>query len=131
MDSKATSRIVILEMVGFAAVIAVIWLDELADLPYYLGIAPRMLPRVPEAWLESGLVLIVCAGVIACTIWLLRRIVRLESYIVMCAWCRKVRVDERWITFEEYLSEKDNLQTSHGLCKACAAEQIRVLESLA
>ncbi len=129
MDSKATSRIVILEMVGFAAVIAVIWLDELADLPYYLGVAASMPPRVPEAWLESGLVVIVCAGVIASTIWLLGRIVRLESYIVMCAWCRRVRVDGRWITFEEYLSEKDNLQTSHGLCSACAEEQIRVVES--
>ncbi len=129
MHPKATSRIVFLEMVGFVAVMAVIWLDELADLPYYLNIAPHMPPRVPEAILESALVALVSVGVIASTIWLFRRIERLESYIVMCAWCRKVRVDGRWITFEEYLSEKNNLQTSHGLCKACAAEQIRVIES--
>ncbi len=122
------SRIVILEVVGFVAVVAVIWLDELADLPYYLLGTPRTPGRLPEAFLESLLVLIVCAGVVASTIWLFRRIERLESYIVMCAWCRRVRVDGRWITFEEYLCEKDNLETSHGLCNACAEEQIRAIE---
>jgi len=129
MRPNAMSRIVILEMVGFVAVIVVIWLDELADLPYYLLGTPRTPGRLPEALLESLLVLIVCAGVVASTIWLFRRIERLESYIVMCAWCRKVRVDERWITFEEYLSEKNSLQTSHGVCKACAEKQLRVVES--
>ncbi len=129
MRPKTMFRIIFLEMVGFVAVMAVIWLDELADLPYYLAVADRTPPRVPEAVLESALVVLVCAGVIASTIWLSRRIEHLESYIVMCAWCRRVRVDGRWITFEEYLCEKDNLETSHGLCKACAVEQRRVVES--
>ncbi len=131
MRPKTMSRIVFLEMVGFVAVMAVIWLDELADLPYYLNIAPQMSPRVPEAILESALVMLVGTSVIVSTVWLLRRIERLESYIVMCAWCRRVRVDGCWITFEEYLCEKDNLETSHGLCKACAEEQIRAIERLA
>ena len=129
MSAKVKLWILILEAVGFVGVIAVIWLDELVDLPYYLFGTLHTPGRMPEAWLESLLVLIVCAGIVVSTIGLFNRIGRLESFIVMCAWCRKVKVDGRWITFEEYLSEKNSLQTSHGVCKACAEKQLRVVES--
>ena len=128
MSTKAMPWILVLEAVGFVAVLVVVWLDEVADLPHYLAGTPQSPARMPEALMESLLVLVVCAGVVASSIWLFKRIERLESFIVMCAWCRKVRVDGQWITFEEYLSERDNLRTSHGVCKACAEEQLRAIE---
>jgi hypothetical protein len=127
-NKEGTLLFIILEMVGFLMTILIIMLDELIDLPYLLFHAPKTLVRYPEALLETLFILIVCAGVISATIWSLNRIKRLESYIVMCAWCRKIKMDDdRWVTIEEYMWEKDERQISHGLCETCAEEQIEII----
>jgi hypothetical protein len=124
---KIKPWLIVFEVTGFLLVFLVIWLDETIDLPYLLlGASPTPL-RLSEALLESICILIICGGVVGSTLWLFKQIERLESYIVMCAWCRKVKVDERWITIEAYLQEKNNLQTTHGLCPSCAEEQLKTL----
>jgi hypothetical protein len=129
MDKRIRSLIVFGEMAGFLLAILVIWLDEVADLPHFLFNAPKVSARFEEAFLESAFVLLVCGCVIASTLWLVRRITHLESFIEMCAWCRKIKVEDRWVSFESYLSEKDNLTTTHGLCEPCAEKQLKGIES--
>jgi hypothetical protein len=122
------SLIVFGETAGFLLAILIIWLDEVADLPHFLFNAPKVPARFEEALWESGFALLVCGCMIAVTFWLLRRITRLESFIEMCAWCRKIKVEGRWISFESYLSEKDKLTTTHGLCEPCAEIQLAKIE---
>jgi hypothetical protein len=131
MDKRIKILIVFGETLGFALALLVVWMDEVADLPHLLFRTPRVSPRIEEALLESAFVLLVCAGVVASTIWLFRRIRRLESFIEMCAWCRRIKVDGRWISFESYLSEKNNLITTHGLCEQCAKEELKESGSMA
>lgn len=129
-NRKARVQFVILEITGFLLTILIIWLDELVDLPHLLFNAPPTPIRIPEAWLETTLILIIGIGTVSGTLWLFRRIGQLESYIVMCAWCRKIKVeDERWITIEEYLWEKDDRRITHGLCTSCKEEQIKMVHS--
>jgi hypothetical protein len=128
MDKRLRSLIVFGELAGFLLAILIVWLDEVADLPHFLFNAPKVPARIEEAFWESAFVLIVCGCMIVSTLWMLRRITRLESYIEMCAWCRKIKVDKRWISFESYLSEKDKLTTTHGLCEACADKQLAEIE---
>ena len=127
MKKKSPSLLVItlLEAVGFILVLLVIWLDELIDLPHLLFGAARAPVRLAEAWLESACVLTVCVCVLVGSRWLLQRIRHLESFVVVCAWCRKVRVDDRWILFEEYLRERGDVRTSHGICESCAEDQLK------
>ena len=123
-DKNVISWIITLEIAGFILVLIVIWLDELADLPHLMFGEPMTPARIGEALLESVSVLLVCASVIISTILLFRRIRKLESYIVMCAWCRKVKLESQWITVEEYLNGKEGVVTSHGLCESCAEKRV-------
>ena len=128
MNKRLRSLIVFGELAGFLFAILVVWMDEVADIPHFLFHAPKVPARFEEAFWESAFILIVCCAVIAVTLWMLRRITHLESYIEMCAWCRKIKVDKRWVSFESYLSEKDKLTTTHGLCESCAEKQLAEIE---
>ena len=110
-----------LEAAGFALIIAIIWLDEVLDLPRLLfGAAPTPI-RVGEGLLESVLALVVGAAVVSITYRAFRRIEYLESLIVMCAWCRRVRSGEEWLSIEDFLQRQHRSHTSHGICSSCAS----------
>ena len=110
-----------LEAAGFALIIAIIWLDELLDLPRLLfGAAPTPV-RVGEGLLESVLTVLVGAIVVGITYRAFRRIQYLESLIVLCAWCRRVRANEEWLSVEDFLEREHNAHTTHGICSTCAS----------
>ncbi|MFL5495738.1 MAG: hypothetical protein ACJ8DC_15240 [Gemmatimonadales bacterium] len=114
-------RILILESAAFLLIVAIIWLDELLDLPHLLLRAPPSPVRAQEGLLESMLTLLVGSGVVSVTWRAFRRIEYLESLIVMCAWCRRVREGGDWLTVEAFLERQHHAQTTHGICEACAA----------
>jgi hypothetical protein len=114
-------RILLLEATAFLAIVVIIWLDEVLDLPHLLFRAPPTPLRVGEGLLESILTLAVGIGVVLVTGRAFRRIEYLESLIVMCAWCRRVREGGDWVTVELFLERQHHAQTSHGICDACAA----------
>jgi hypothetical protein len=111
--------VVALEAAGFLVVVALIWMDEFWDLPHYLFGAPSTPFRPHEAMAESSLVMVLAAAIILSSIRILRRVVYLESMIVLCAWCRRVRLDAAWISIEAFLREH-RAETSHGMCPECA-----------
>lgn len=51
----------------------------------------------------------------------LEHVRKLEGMLPICAWCRKVRDDDRgrWETLEEYLSSHTDAQVTHGICPEC------------
>lgn len=109
-----------LETAGFALIVAIIWLDELLDLPALLfGATPTPL-RPGEGFLESVLTITVGAAIVGITYRAFRRIEYLESLVVMCAWCRRVRAGEEWLTVEDFLEQQHHSQTTHGICSTCA-----------
>lgn len=111
---------VALETAGFLLIIALIWLDELLDLPRLLfGVAPTPL-RLGEGLMESVMTLGVGVVVVMVTLRAFRRIEYLESLVVMCAWCRRVRSGTEWLSVEGFLERQHNLHTSHGICEGCA-----------
>ena len=111
---------VALETAGFLLIIALIWLDELLDLPRLLfGAAPTPI-RLGEGVMESVMTLIVGTVVVSITLRTFRRIEYLESLVVMCAWCRRVRSGNEWLTVERFLERQHNSHTSHGICEGCA-----------
>jgi CHASE3 domain sensor protein len=46
---------------------------------------------------------------------LLRRMLRLRSLVTICAWSRTVEYEGEWLSFEEYLLRRFNVDTSHGI----------------
>jgi hypothetical protein len=110
-----------LEAVGFVLIVAIIWLDEILDLPRLLFGAAATPLRLGEGMLESVLTLLVGTAVVYTTYRAFRRIEYLESLVVMCAWCRRVRSGHEWLAVEQFLEQQHHAHTTHGICDVCAS----------
>lgn len=111
--------ILTVEMLGFFAVLAIIWLDEFMDIPaLYFG-AAKTPPRPEEYGFESLSVFFLAVIVVSTTFWIFRRLRYLEEFVRVCAWCRKVLVNEKWVSFEEYMRIQHAVDSSHGICPVC------------
>jgi hypothetical protein len=109
------------EVILFSIVLVVIWLDEFIDLPYLFLGAPPTPYRVQEYLLETSLILVIAIFVITTTMIILRRLERLEHFMKVCAWCKKIWVDDKWVDFEDYALSRHSLKASHGICDECKA----------
>lgn len=111
-------RLLLYQAVGCLLLIAVSWLDELLDLPTLIfGSAPGH--NWHEAMLETGFILGVAAPVFWLTRRLVKRLVYLENFLRVCAWCRKIGVDDEWVSLEQYFHHELKTLTSHGMCPEC------------
>jgi hypothetical protein len=55
----------------------------------------------------------------------LSRVKRLEGFISICSYCKKVRTEQQsWEQLETYLSEHSDALFSHGACPECARAQM-------
>ena len=55
---------------------------------------------------------------------LLVEVQTLSGLLPICAWCRKVRTDDRyWQKMEEYFVSRSRVKFTHGVCVDCMKEQ--------
>ncbi len=106
-------RLVLYESAGFFLTLVLIWIDELAEVRTR-GIAHA----AAEGALESVIIVVLAVLVTSSTLRAARRIAYLEAFLVMCSWCRRIRVDDQWMSFEGYM-QKYGTETSHGMCPDC------------
>lgn len=112
-------RVLRFEAIGSACILMLMALDEYVDLPKILfGEEPTPL-RHHEFVMEFTAVCVVAAMAMALSWFADRRRSRLDSLLVMCSWCRQVRVADRWISIETFLKERDATFATLGLCPAC------------
>ncbi|MBA3833417.1 MAG: hypothetical protein H0X34_16300 [Chthoniobacterales bacterium] len=125
-DSHIYERVILaIEVAGFSILLAVLWLDEYVDVPFrFLGALKTPL-RPQEFWFEALSVLLVATAVITATLWVFRRLRILEAFVQVCAWCRKVNVEDEWVSFEQYLKRELDVQSTHGICPECRANAAR------
>jgi hypothetical protein len=122
--ASTLSRLIRVEALGFASIVVLMALDEYVDLPLRLfGDQPTPL-RHHEFIMETAAVCVLAALVLALTWVAEHRLRRLDSLLVMCAWCRQVRVDDRWIVLETFLKERSAVTTTRGLCPDCYERDI-------
>ncbi len=55
---------------------------------------------------------------------MIARLQKLRNLVTVCAWTRAVRHEGRWMTFEEYLRTRFNVNVSHGLSET-ARDQLQ------
>jgi hypothetical protein len=116
-------RILWYECAGFLCIILMSWLDELLSLPQrLLGGASRSNWR--EAAMESIVTLCVWFVMFVFTRKIIGRLHYLEGMVKMCAWCRKLDQDGKWVPFEEYIVRDMRTETSHGMCPECEAKML-------
>ena len=121
LRSSVFRRTLWLESAGFLFIGAIIWMDELLDLPHLLFGATPTPVRLGEGGMESILTLLVGTIIVSITYRAFRRIEYLESLVVVCAWCRRVRAKDEWLTMETFLERQHHAHTTHGICEGCAS----------
>jgi hypothetical protein len=125
-----------LEVLGFGAVLFVIWLDEYVDVPFLYFGAKKTPSRPQEYWFETMVVLLLATAIVIATLWVFRRLRFMEHFIQVCSWCRKVNVGDEWVSFEHYMQRQHDVLSTHGICPSCRASaskrpSAQVLESSA
>lgn len=109
--------------IGFLAIIALCWLVELLQLPH------RLFDEAPHFnWFRvlfrTAIILSIWAWVHFTTKRLLERLHRLEEFLLVCAWCRKLGYQGKWVAMEEYFGSKFDTKTSHSICPECLENQL-------
>lgn len=105
--------------IGFALILLINWVAEIIRLPHLLYD-----DAVEFNWfrvlLRSVVIIGVWTWVYFTTRGLIKRLHRLEEFMLVCSWCRKVGQEGQWLTMEQYFGSKFDTQTSHGICPECS-----------
>lgn len=116
-----TKRLVAVEITAFVVVIVLIWLDEVADIPFLFFGAEATPVNWRESLFESLLIIPICLLIVYYTKAMFRRLKYLEGFLPICASCKKIRDDEgNWQQMEEYIRDRSEAEFSHGICPQCA-----------
>lgn len=116
-----SKKVLSYQLMAFAAMIALIWLDEIYDLPHgLLGGIPT-----PVNWRESLFETMIIAPlgliIIRNTRTLFNRMQYLEGFLHICSSCKKICNEQgNWQQIEEYIHERSEARFSHGICPRCA-----------
>jgi hypothetical protein len=113
------NRLLWYESAGFGLILALAWLDEFTNLPYLFFGGQTHVCDWRDSATESVLIILIWATVFIATRRLLTHVRYLEDFLKVCAWCRKVGHEDKWMQIEEYFAEGLNLGTSHGVCPEC------------
>jgi hypothetical protein len=107
------------EFIAFGLIILMGWLDELAGLPHLVLGGPERASDWREVGVETAMVAIIGAAVMLLTRRLLLRLHYLERFLRVCAWCRKIGYEDRWMPVEDFFKQGFRIETTHGMCPEC------------
>ena len=128
MITKAfLARLLLPQNVGFLAILALTWLDELIALPSLIFGQSSETLSYRESGLKMLLVLAVWFLVAGSTRRVLAHVEYLEHFMRVCAWCNHIDFKGDWISFEEFLRKGFDTPTTHGICPSCLEKQRNAL----
>jgi hypothetical protein len=116
---KSGARVLLYESFGFGLILLLAWLNKFVDLPHLLMAGDAGLGKWRDGFIETLLILLIWAFVHSLTKRLVDRLHYLEGMLRICAWCRKVGHEDRWMALEDYFAEDFDIGTTHGVCPDC------------
>jgi hypothetical protein len=124
---KRFTKVLYSQAAGFVVLIGLSWVNELIDLrSLVLGEHPYI-SDFRESTLEMLFVLAVWLIVYGSTSRMLARMEKLEGFLRMCSWCRRIGSKGHWLSTEDFFHRRFETKTSHGICDDCMKEQAAAL----
>lgn len=118
--SRAIRKTLVCEAVVFGLLIALVWTNELLDLPHSMFGAERTPVNWTECLVESLVVAFLAVLALISSYLLLARIRYLEGFLPVCRHCRKIHVGGKWVPLDSYMmSPYAGDASSRGLCPDC------------
>ena len=119
--SQLLGQVAFWQAMGFLALMGIVWVLEVLDLPA----AIYGVPETPVDWISASLlsagILIMGIIVVGHTYLQQQRILR--GFIRVCSYCRKVHVEATvWEPIELFVSERTLAEFTHGICPDCMRE---------
>ena len=118
------------QSLGFLIVVVLTWSDAIFDLAHMiLGLPHRDLDFNRTAITTAVILLLWMFS--AYKIYLVvSRLSYLESFLHVCAWCRKIEHNDRWLSLEAHFAQKTGGQVSHGICPECSDKLTHPVEEV-
>ncbi len=125
---KKPSQVLWVQSAGFLAVIAVCMIDELTGLTALIMGNQPYITDFKSTILKALLILAVWLLVTGSTRRLLERTQYLESFMRVCAWCRRIEHKGQFMSLEEFFQQVFDTPTSHGICQECLEKTKAAIE---
>lgn len=117
--TKYPERILVYEAIGFLAILAMILVDEIYEIPERYFAAYTNHTELWEGSFEVIMILLIAIAILLPTHRLVKRLFYLEEFLRVCAWCGKIHHEEKWISLEKYFASGFDTKTTHGMCPDC------------
>ena len=113
------------QSLGFVIVVVLTWSDALFDLTHVLlGFENRTMDL--NRTVITTVVILLLWMFSAYKVYLVvSRLSYLESFLHVCAWCRKIEYNNQWLSLEAHFAEKTGRELSHGICPECSEKLLR------
>jgi hypothetical protein len=114
-------RVIIYEIIAFASIMLLIWLDEVIDIPdILLGADPTPI-NWRESIFESIGIVVLGALIVRMTYNIFKRMKYLEGILPICGSCKRIRDEnDNWHQIEAYVRDRSDTEFTHGICPECA-----------
>jgi hypothetical protein len=124
METKVPlSKVLAYQGVGFLAIMALTWLNELIALPSLIFGSSSFILNYRESALKMLLILGVWLLVSGSTRRVFARVHYLEGFMRICSWCHHIHYRDEWISMEQFLKKGFDTPTTHGICPICLARE--------
>ena len=113
------------QSLGFLIVVVLTWSDAVFDLAHVLlGFQNRGMDLNRTAMVTVVILLLWMFS--AYKVYrIVSRLSYLESFLHVCAWCRKIEYNSQWMSLEEHFTQKTGRPATHGICPDCARRVLR------
>lgn len=115
---------------AFLTIIALTWCEEAFYFFHQLfGQTPEQ-PDYADAAITTLIISLVWTVSGMAIYHLVVRLNYVERFLHVCAWCRRIDYDNRWMDLESYLAHKTVGVLSHGICPDCSRKMDVELSTL-
>ena len=109
---------------GFLTIIVLTWLDAVFDFAHYIVGSEFQTERAGDTAIETVVILMLWILSAYKVYQIVSRLSYLESFVHMCAWCRRIEKDNEWLSLEQHLERSGGQAVSHGVCPDCSKEML-------
>lgn len=118
---RSLERVAVWQLAAFLLLVALIWLHEIFGFP---GPLPSATGASAD-WVGAGVLTagVIVTGLMAVVPLYLRRRSGLNGSVMVCSYCRKVRVNHHeWEQIEDFLAAHTPATFTHGVCPHCCGK---------
>src|SRR2546428_13921069 len=112
------------QSLGFLIVIVLTWSDALFDLAHAILGLPHRDEDLNRTAITTVVILLLWIFSAYKVYRVVSRLRYLESFLHVCAWCRKIEYQDRWLSLEEHFTKQTGGTASHGICPECSAKML-------